>query len=69
MNSSEKVAVFHKLSELVNLYSESRDLPINEGANNSFFEEVERYCAILDLDYSTFKKTFGLMDWRDMWNK
>ncbi|MBN2982511.1 MULTISPECIES: hypothetical protein [Cohnella] len=56
MEKNEKVKVLFNLFELVNFYYESRDKP--SGVN--FFEELDQYCKLLDIDFDEFKKQFGI---------
>lgn len=67
MDKGQKVQAFTELFDLINVYREERDVPIDELSTKVFFEKVEKCCEILDLDYSTFKNSFGLKDWKDIW--
>ncbi|MBM4763189.1 hypothetical protein [Bacillus sp. B15-48] len=58
MGKAEKVKAFAQLYELVNYYYENRDRPVNEDFN--FFEKIETYCNILELDIEEFKKEFKI---------
>jgi hypothetical protein len=57
MDKVARVQVLLELFELINMYYEERDMPNEE---NDFFIKVENYCKLLDLDFSEFKKKFGL---------
>ncbi|WP_252313229.1 hypothetical protein [Sinobaca sp. H24] len=58
MDKVNNVKIFAELYDLVLFYKENRDLPTDENFN--FFEEVEKYCEKLNLDYETFTKEFHL---------
>jgi hypothetical protein len=60
MEKSEKIKAFSALYDLIEYYYENRDLP---NRNFDFFKEVEKYCNILELDFSEFKKEFKLQNY------
>lgn len=64
MNELTKVQAFEELFQLIIFYSEHRDLPVDEDFD--FFEEVKKYCKILDLDYKAFKDTFHLKEFTNL---
>lgn len=57
MDKTHKVQMLSELFDLLNMYYEERDLPNGE---NDFFGKVEACCQALELDYTEFKKIFGL---------
>lgn len=57
MDKIERVKVVSELFELINMYYVERDQP-SEG--NNFFEQVQRCCDQLDLDFNELKKVFEL---------
>jgi hypothetical protein len=52
----ERVNAISELFDLINVYYVERDQPFEM----NFFEEVERYCVLLELDFGEFKKVFKL---------
>lgn len=63
MNKIERVKVFSELFELITMYYVDRDHPAEE---NNFFEKVENYCDLLDLDFDELKKVFELHSMEEM---
>jgi len=57
MDKIERVKVVSELFELINMYYVERDQPSEE---NNFFEQVQRCCDQLDLDFNELKKVFEL---------
>ncbi|YCI78861.1 hypothetical protein M1D47_09930 [Bacillus sp. R1-10] len=57
MKKSEKIKAFSELYNLINFYYENRDKP---NTDFDFFNEVQNYCNILELDFSEFKEEFKL---------
>ncbi|MCM3712728.1 hypothetical protein [Halalkalibacter oceani] len=61
MSKVERVSYFSELYKLINLYSYKRDLVVDEETAN-FFENVKKYCELLELDYEALKKEFDLLE-------
>ena len=57
MENVKKEKAFYELYQLINFYYENRDQPNSEF---DFFKEVEKYCNILEMDFSEFKQQFNL---------
>jgi hypothetical protein len=53
----DKTKAFFELYNLINYYYEHRDQPNDDF---DFFNNVEKYCKILELDFNDFKKEFNL---------
>ena len=58
MENNSKMKAFVELYHLINFYYENRDRPIN--ADFDFYDEVNKYCTTLELDFTEFIKEFKI---------
>ncbi|WP_219837713.1 hypothetical protein [Paenibacillus sp. R14(2021)] len=61
MDKNERVIVLLNMYKLVNLYYEERDLP----NDIDIFKELDQYCSLLEVDFTEFRKQFGIKKFDD----
>lgn len=58
MTNKERVTTFSELYDLLTFFYENRDQPVD--SDFDFYQEVEKLCIKLEMDFEFFKETFKL---------